>query len=85
MSHGAIVLQSHWSSVQVENMPKNHLKLLEKSMKETNWNAKIPEKARCVFHFGDTEGVEKAKTLQWDAFQESQVRSLPSTPLYLRH
>lgn len=55
-------------------MPKNHLKLLEKSMNETNWTAKIPEKARCVFHYGDTEGVEKVKTLQWEAFLESQVR-----------
>ncbi|TYZ66878.1 hypothetical protein PybrP1_011324 [[Pythium] brassicae (nom. inval.)] len=57
----------------VPNLPKKHDKLLLKSMSETNWTAKVPEKVRCVFHFADKEDDEGTK-LAWESFKASQVQ-----------
>jgi hypothetical protein len=59
----------------VPNLPKKHEKLLLKSMNETNWTAKVPEKVRCVFHFAEKEDDEGTK-LAWDSFKASREAEL---------
>lgn len=66
------------------NLPKKHEKLLLKSMNETNWTAKVPEKVRCVFHFADKEDDEGHK-LAWDSFKASRVRACVAGTVYSMH
>jgi len=58
--------------VQVDHMPKKHEKLFAKSLSEEDFNSKIPEKVRCVFHFANKLD-EQRKTYDWELFEDSQV------------
>lgn len=58
-----------------EEMTKKHTKQLQKSFVETQWNEKVFEKVRCVFHFGLHDKDEK--TLPFDRLYESQLKEFP--------